>query len=69
MKKEESKPSLKFSKIRGFFIMILGVIFFTSGIVISKRSENKSINSMMALGAVAMLIGAGLQIWEVRRQK
>jgi len=69
MKKEESNSGLKFSKVLGFFIMILGVVFFTSGIVMYKRAENKGINSLMTIGAVAMLIGIGVQIREVTRQK
>lgn len=56
-------------KMRGFFIMILGVVFFSLGVVISKRSEVGGFNLIMACGAVAMLIGFGLQVWEASRKK
>lgn len=69
MKKNEDKSGLKLSRMRGFLILILGVVFFTSGMVINKRSENKGINSIMGFGIVAMVVGAGLQIWDMGRKK
>ncbi|MFA4870002.1 MAG: hypothetical protein WC623_17520 [Pedobacter sp.] len=69
MEKEESKTGMKFSRMRGFFIMILGVVFFSLGVVISKRSELGGFNLIMICGAVAMLIGFGLQVWETSRKK
>jgi len=69
MKNNEQKSNFKFSKIVGFLILILGIVFFTTGGAINKRSGEKGINAMKGFGIAAMVIGAGIQIWQVGKGK
>jgi len=64
-----NKSGIKFSKVRGFFLMMLGVIFFTVGNVSNKRSGNSGFNAIKGLGIAAIAVGFGLQVWEIGRKK
>jgi len=69
MIESNNKPGVKFAKIRGFFIMMLGVVFFTAGNVINKRSGDLGFNAIKGLGIAAIAVGFGLQVWEIGRKK
>ena len=67
MKKNEDKNNFKVRKILGFAIMMLGVVFLMTGTIVNKHLDIKSINIMMGFGIVTIIVGMGVQIWEIKK--
>jgi len=66
---KSNQQNQKLIAMRGFLILIFGVIFFTTGNVVKQRSGKKGITAMQGVGIAAMVVGGGLQIWDVARRK
>jgi len=69
MKTSESKPGAKLSGILGFLVIMLGVVFLTTGTVLNKHHENKGFSLIMWFGIFALVVGLGLQVREIVRRK
>lgn len=69
MEKRDNKPGFKIARIVGFIIIILGIVFFNSWRTRNKHSPDREISAMKVFGIAAIVIGAGIQIWEEARKK